>query len=715
MADSTVACILCGTEQYLPGDGYMNHLVYKHGVMFGSDFLVESSLHKLREKQLPVIRTAAGKPFCNPVAALCQTNNLVCRNCSETPEPHMNEEPTSSNKNHDHGLSSNPGGSVVTCWQCPLCPMIYKRRYHFDHHIQSSHQLLPEEVSSTWQVSLTREEFDEKQHEAAVGKVKKEPNEKGEKTPSPWGANAFSTTYRCKLCGEQFKRDCDLQVHLRLLHRDEPRGQVAEALSEIAHSKLDGCVYQCKICGNTFNTSTSFMRHVKQMHGLGLKEYNREHGSAEIVSGVFQCKICSKSLKHTRNIITSHMKLVHQISWQDYHNKINESVDEDHGSSGEHKKIEPSVELFECKLCDSIVKLKRQHLDKAHSMDEEVYEAFLQKGSNGDAKTLVDGAVLCKLCHKLSMDLKKHLKLCHKMMSLEQYEMIPSNEEERDHVDEDTSKRKCFLGCGEKFNKEIDLQVHIKLNHPEVSQDELAKAKLAAFEESKPRSMSLECKICNSKLTGRGSFWTHLTRKHTMSIKQYEEVYGKLDINVEPFTCNICSHEVKYDRATIEGHLKNLHNMTWPQYKTWNETGALTTNSPVELECCKLCNVSIKNLKAHLRHTHGMNMADYDSIDNNVDKIKNDGYNHVDDSNEELQSESKSMTKLDIRDKSLKTCLKCDENFPTRRKFIEHCQLVHGMKFKLKSGESLPPPQVKRSFDSELPDPRRMRLDVYKM
>ena len=33
----------------------------------------------------------------------------------------------------------------LSCWTCPLCPMIYKRRYHFDKHIQTSHKLQPDE------------------------------------------------------------------------------------------------------------------------------------------------------------------------------------------------------------------------------------------------------------------------------------------------------------------------------------------------------------------------------------------------------------------------------------------------------------------------------------------------------------------------------------------------------------------------------------------
>ena len=44
------------------------------------------------------------------------------------------------------------------------------------------------------------------------------------------------------------------------------------------------------------------------------------------------------------------------------------------------------------------------------------------------------------------------------------------------------------------------------------------------------------------------------------------------------------------------------------------------------------------------------------------------------------------------------------ENFESRKMFIEHCQVVHGMKFKTKSGISIPPPTptagVKRKLDN---------------
>merc|ERR1719318_2009709 len=144
---------------------------------------------------------------------------------------------------------------------------------------------------------------------------------------------------------------------------------------------------------------------------------------------------------------------------------------------------------------------------------------------------------------------------------------------------------------------------------------------------------------------------------------------------------------------------------TWPQYKTWNETGYFEMNSLVKMTSCKLCGASVKGLKAHLRYTHSMNVKDYENIDN------------VDENNEDIKSEvtkAQTSAKVDIRDKTLKSCVKCEVSFPTRREFIEHCQIVHGMKFKLKSGESLPAPPVKRKASSESPDPdvKRMRWNI---
>ena len=45
--------------------------------------------------------------------------------------------------------------------------------------------------------------------------------------------------------------------------------------------------------------------------------------------------------------------------------------------------------------------------------------------------------------------------------------------------------------------------------------------------------------------------------------------------------------------------------------------------------------------------------------------------------------------KLDIQDKTNKTCSVCNIAFASRRGFIEHCTTVHNMRFKTKSGATI--------------------------
>ena len=179
---------------------------------------------------------------------------------------------------------------TITCWNCPLCPMIYKRRNHFDKHIISAHQLEPSEgkifpgkifsepnsnlhlVSSTWRSEIPKQQY-ESDFIKASNILKNEKEEKNEKPArSEFGKFAFSTRFSCYFCGEIFKKDCNFTIHLRLQHKSEPRETVEAIIADVDHYKLDGCEYQCKICGNKFHQTSSFMRHT-QNHGMTFKQY----------------------------------------------------------------------------------------------------------------------------------------------------------------------------------------------------------------------------------------------------------------------------------------------------------------------------------------------------------------------------------------------------------------------------------------------------------
>ena len=129
---STLACILCGGAQLYPGHRYRNHLVHEHGVIFGADFLIQSSLLKQKEMKLPIITTPSEKLFKSSVEVFCQTSDVLCLKCSDPP---TNIKEEAKKKSPCPAEDSNPGTpSLVDCWLCPLCPRVTKYSLGHFHH-----------------------------------------------------------------------------------------------------------------------------------------------------------------------------------------------------------------------------------------------------------------------------------------------------------------------------------------------------------------------------------------------------------------------------------------------------------------------------------------------------------------------------------------------------------------------------------------------------
>ena len=77
-------------------------------------------------------------------------------------------------------------------------------------------------------------------------------------------------------------------------------------------------------------------------------------------------------MKRTRNIITTHMKSVHVLSWSQYKDRTQYGVKREAGDCdmdplselGSPPRLMDVMELFECVLCDSRIKGRKQHLTK---------------------------------------------------------------------------------------------------------------------------------------------------------------------------------------------------------------------------------------------------------------------------------------------------------------------------------------------------------------
>ena len=406
------------------------------------------------------------------------------------------------------------------CWPCPLCPRIFTNGRFLELHLVNGHgpteveelkpivlpyhQFLEEKRASDLykmfhkekmtkgQVSdvnvpkKTLQTFSVKVEQRSVIELSEGKGVKRKSEGERWEKNSFGATFPCKFCGEHFDKDFNLRIHLHTAHRKISSDEVEMAKEEVGDMKLEGCVHQCKPCGNKFTVAQSFRRHIKDHHGLTTQQYRSQYGNSEIVSKNFTCKLCNSSIKHTRNMITQHLKTVHRVSWQEYLN-----------TKGKRLSL-PAAQDFHCRLCNRSVTLRRQHLTKQHGIDEEVYVALFEGGKCQQLTT-------CRLCSRDCLDLARHLRQCHSNLGraeyLERCKDCPLD------LSVGASSLPCLQpGCRLTFAKSHQLLMHVKVDHRDGTEEEKEARWKAALEElssSKCSNASMPCALCGHLLNAR--------------------------------------------------------------------------------------------------------------------------------------------------------------------------------------------------------------------
>ena len=300
---------------------------------------------------------------------------------------------------------------------------------------------------------------------------------------------------------------------------------------------------------------------------------------------------------------------------------------------------------------------------------------------------------------------------------------------------------RCYFGCDEMFKKDYQLHLHLKLKHRNEDPIEIKRAYQAADEEialTRRSGSTFQCAVCPKTFNDNGAFYGHIQSKHNMQWKDYKDQYGRCEVESAPFECKICGRVVKYDRNTVHTHLKNVHGITWVIYLDRirkMRQGEVPDDLPsIETFECRVCNVSVKYLREHLKNVHKITEAEYEELfkDEMIKtENKNDGTNittegHRDNielsntqpaavdkqgmskngstaqagTNETMpdylavDSNLPKPPKSDIQDKTNKKCSSCTITFDSRRSFIEHCTTVHNMKFRTKSGATISAPSL---------------------
>ena len=112
-------------------------------------------------------------------------------------------------------------------------------------------------------------------------------------------------------------------------------------------------------------------------------DYKDKYGSCEVASAPFECKICGRVIKYTRDSITCHLKKVHAINWPIYLERLRKMRE------GEKPGELPNIDFFECKICSNSVKFisRAKHLKGVHKITESEYvELFADELGKNQAK-----------------------------------------------------------------------------------------------------------------------------------------------------------------------------------------------------------------------------------------------------------------------------------------------------------------------------------------
>ena len=333
---NSIPCILCGGLFLFPGPRYTAHLQNEHGVMYDLDFLVKVSQHKKYFSKIPSIPRP--KQYLDSSSQTPYVNGKLCRCCT---------------KSNDSGTVHNKVivGAIRT-----------HQEKDFKYEESETVVVKPEIVTNSGRNNFS-----------CI---------KGTKFNEP-----LASDMHCYFnCGAVFKKGYDLQLHIKLRHKDEDSIEIARAEEaakfEIALTKRSACLYKCALCDKTVEGWSCFWEHLRK-HQISVADYKAKYGSCEIKTVKFQCRICEKVMKHESSTIHKHMQMIHGINWNQYLGRIRMEM------KGVHQEPLPDlVKRHHCQICGGTFKYIKEHFKKIHGISVEQYDQLIGEAGGVEFKVL---------------------------------------------------------------------------------------------------------------------------------------------------------------------------------------------------------------------------------------------------------------------------------------------------------------------------------------
>eukprot|EP00092_Neocalanus_flemingeri_P030129 GFUD01032707.1.p1 GENE.GFUD01032707.1~~GFUD01032707.1.p1 ORF type:complete len:653 (-),score=136.83 GFUD01032707.1:29-1936(-) len=516
----TIHCLLCGGAFLYPGPRYSAHLLNEHGVVYDIDFLIQVSLHKKTSASLP----ALSKPGRS-------SNKFVTENSSQTTEGSSGEALCNSCRETEEGQTiewrdeSWPGLSQDDVNDEELHQEEKER--HEVNQDQSEHMVIKPDIDATFGSSYNLKN--------------------STKISEP-----LASDMQCYFnCGEVFKKSYDLELHLKLRHKEEDPIELARAAEsaqfEIALTRRSGTVYQCAMCDKTVQGWSTFWEHIRK-HKVSLHEYRAKYGKCEIISASFQCRVCDKIIKHETNIVHKHLQKVHGISWTQYLARVRGEL------RGIKQEPLPEVMLEQCTLCDQRVKYIKVHLKSKHGIITKVP---------------------CQICGESIKYLKEHLKRRHGITK-DEYDQLLSEDvgEESPKQDLNHNFPTPKLAQPKVSAPELSGSVPNSITG-ETSRDSSRKRLPKPSKEEMRDKTVKDCSVCDLQFVNRRLFIEHCQIIHDVRFKT--KAYGFLvpsqPQDTQSSNQHIALNSTFSQNPDNEG-LRKVSKIVWPR-QSFHQEGSL--------------------------------------------------------------------------------------------------------------------------------------------
>ena len=339
-------------------------------------------------------------------------------------------------------------------------------------------------------------------------------------------------------------------------------------------SKLTTCLH----CSKEF-WHGHFIKHLHSEHSQNLKLYKATFPSADLDVGQYSCLICGASLAHYSSPISGHLSSRHGITVREYYQEY-------HQPSTLHTQAD--TVKFQCKICqvetDCDYESIRLHL-KLHGLSWADYERYREPPAQTQPSVLISKTVQPSLPSAAGPN-PPPLKRMPPPVS------VPT-------TDSGQTKLERYIQLDPFYNK-----------------------------------CKWTCLICYKVFSS--GFWRHVNETHFLKKEEYIKDYGRQGIMIVNYSCELCHKKIPWTGATINNHLKTVHQISLLQYeKSYRQSEKTVkvkqpssgpsqspSSSPNKTEkwfngseySCQLCRrtlFSMAGLTSHLKEAHSREKIDY--------------------------------------------------------------------------------------------------------